>query len=100
MVLACLPKKTIYLQQIYVAGLKVGNVAAMGILIIFDTIIIIIIIIIIISMIIIIIIIIDKEIYFCTKFSSLYKRFTSTRKTIWNNLPHKWKNYVKEEENN
>ena len=80
MVLACLPKKTIYLQQIYVAGLKVGNVAAMGILIIFDTIIIIIIIIII--MIIIIIIIIDKEIYFCTKFSSLYKRFTSTRKTI------------------
>ena len=47
MVLACLLKKTIYLQQIYVAGLKVGNVAAMGTVIIFDTIIIIIIIIII-----------------------------------------------------
>ena len=48
MVLACLLKKTIYLQQIYVAGLKVGNVAAMGTVIIFDTIIIITIIIIII----------------------------------------------------
>ena len=48
MVLACLLKKTIYLQQIYVAGLKVGNVAAMGTVIIFDTIIIIIIIIIVI----------------------------------------------------